>query len=58
MDQYNTLTPEIICKLKEVSDHILTGDDINPDFSRDEISEGIKSICKEYGVSSMVEFLF
>lgn len=28
------------------------------DFSRDEISEGIKSICKEYGVSSMVEFLF
>ena len=34
MDQYNTLTPEIISKLKEVSDHILTGDDINPDFSR------------------------
>ncbi len=32
MDQYNTLTPEIISKLKEVSDHILTGDDINPDF--------------------------
>ena len=29
MDQYNTLTPEIISKLKEVSDHILTGDDIN-----------------------------
>lgn len=28
MDQYNTLTPEIISKLKEVSDHILTGDDI------------------------------
>lgn len=28
------------------------------DYSRDEISEGIKSICKEYGVSSMVEFLF
>ena len=37
MDQYNTLTPEIISKLKEVSDHILTGDDINPDFSRDEM---------------------
>ena len=32
MDQYNTLTPEIISKLKAVSDHILTGDDINPDF--------------------------
>lgn len=28
------------------------------DYSRDEISEGIKSICKEFGVSSMVEFLF
>ncbi|WP_343342512.1 DUF6483 family protein [Terrisporobacter petrolearius] len=28
------------------------------DYSRDEISEGIKSICNEYGVSSMVEFLF
>ncbi len=28
------------------------------DYSRDEISEGIKSICKEYGVSTMVEFLF
>lgn len=28
------------------------------DYSRDEISEGIKSICKEYGVSSMVDFLF
>ena len=27
-------------------------------YSRDEISEGIKSICKEFGVSSMVEFLF
>lgn len=37
MDQYNTLTPEIISKLKAVSDHILTGDDINPDFSRDEM---------------------
>ena len=28
------------------------------DYSRDEITEGIKSICEEYGVSSMVEFLF
>ena len=37
MDQYNTLSPEIISKLKAVSDHILTGDDINPDFSRDEM---------------------
>ena len=27
-------------------------------YSRDEITEGIKSICEEYGVSSMVEFLF
>ena len=27
-------------------------------YSRDEISEGIKSICKEFGVSNMVEFLF
>ncbi|WP_343337057.1 hypothetical protein TPELB_21750 [Terrisporobacter petrolearius] len=36
------------------------GDDYleSNDYSRDEISEGIKSICKEYGVSSMVEFLF
>ena len=28
------------------------------DYSRDEIKEGIKSICKEYDVSSMIEFLF
>lgn len=36
------------------------GDDYleSHDYSRDEISEGIKSICKEFGVSSMVEFLF
>ncbi|MCC3868439.1 DUF6483 family protein [Terrisporobacter mayombei] len=36
------------------------GDDYleSNDYSRDEISEGIKSICKEYGVSLMVEFLF
>lgn len=27
-------------------------------YYRDEISEGIKSICKEFGVSSMVDFLF
>ena len=27
-------------------------------YSRDEITEGIRSICKEYGVSSMVNFLF
>ena len=27
-------------------------------YSRDEITEGIRSICKEYGVSSMVDFLF
>ena len=27
-------------------------------YCRDEISEGIKSICKEFGVSSMVDFLF
>ena len=27
-------------------------------YSRDEISEGIKSICKEFGVSNIVEFLF
>lgn len=27
-------------------------------YSRDEISEGINSICKEYGLSTMVDFLF
>ena len=27
-------------------------------YSRDEITEGIRSICKEYDVSSMVDFLF
>ena len=27
-------------------------------YSRDEIKEGIRSICKAYGVSSMVDFLF
>lgn len=36
------------------------GDDYleSNNYSRDEITEGIKSICKEYGLSSMVEFLF
>ncbi|WP_455538691.1 DUF6483 family protein [Terrisporobacter sp.] len=27
-------------------------------YSREEITEGIRSICKEYGVSSLVDFLF
>ena len=36
------------------------GDDFleKNDYSRDEIKEGIKATCKEYGVSSMVDFLF
>lgn len=27
-------------------------------YSRDEIYEGINSICKEYGLSTMIDFLF
>ena len=27
-------------------------------YSRDEISDGIRAICKEYNLSSMVDFLF
>ncbi|MEG0855305.1 MAG: DUF6483 family protein [Terrisporobacter sp.] len=36
------------------------GDDFleKNDFSREEISEGIKGICKEFNLSTMVEFLF
>ena len=36
------------------------GDDFleKNDYSRDDIKEGIKATCKEYGVSSMVDFLF
>lgn len=34
---YNQLTPEIISELKKVSDHIFTGDEINPDYARDEM---------------------
>lgn len=36
------------------------GDDFleKNNYSRDEISDGIKAICKEYNLSSMVDFLF
>ncbi|WP_297133312.1 DUF6483 family protein [Terrisporobacter sp.] len=40
--------------LNDFDDNYLEGNN----YSRDEISEGIKSICKEFGVSSMVDFLF
>ena len=40
--------------LNDFADIFLEGNN----YSREEIKEGILSICKEFGVSSMVEFLF
>lgn len=37
MEAYNKLTPEIIAQIQSVSDHVLTGDDINPDYEKDEM---------------------
>ena len=34
---YNQLTPEIIRQLKAVSDYVFLGDDINPDYAKDEM---------------------
>lgn len=34
---YNVLTPEIIDMIKAVSEHVFTGEDINPDYARDEM---------------------
>ena len=35
---YNQVTPEIIEELKKISgDRVITGGDINPDYSRDEM---------------------
>ena len=51
--------------IEDVKEYLFTllndfGDDFleKNDYSRDEIKEGIKATCKEYGVSSMVDFLF
>lgn len=40
--------------LNDFGDDYLEGND----YSRDEIKEGLMSICKEYGVSTLVDFLF
>ena len=34
---YHQLNSEIIEKMKVVSDHVLVGDDINPDYAKDEM---------------------
>ena len=34
---YDQLTPEIIRQLKAVSDYVFLGDDINPDYAKDEM---------------------
>lgn len=34
---YNALTPEIIKMIRDVSEHVFTGEDINPDYARDEM---------------------
>lgn len=34
---YNQLTPEIIEELKKVSSHVTLGEDINPDYAKDEM---------------------
>ena len=37
MDNYNTLIQEIIDEIKAVSDHVITGEAINPDYQKDEM---------------------
>ncbi|MBQ6314864.1 MAG: FAD-binding oxidoreductase [Mogibacterium sp.] len=34
---YNQLTPEIISEIRKVSGHVYTGEDISPDYARDEM---------------------
>ena len=34
---YNQLTPEIIDQIKSVSSNVFLGEDINPDYARDEM---------------------
>ena len=34
---YNKLTPEIIDQLKAVTEYVFLGDDINPDYAKDEM---------------------
>ncbi len=34
---YNELTPEIIEMIRNVSDHVFVGEDINPDYAKDEM---------------------
>ena len=34
---YNQLTPEIVAQIKAVSDHVFEGEDINPDYAKDEM---------------------
>ena len=34
---YNQLTPEIIDQIKAVSSHVFLGEDINPDYAKDEM---------------------
>ena len=34
---YNQLTPEIIEEIKKVSNNVFLGEEINPDYAKDEI---------------------
>ena len=34
---YKQLTPEIIEKIRKASDHVYTGEDISPDYAKDEM---------------------
>ena len=36
---YNQLTPEIIEEIKKVSNNVFLGEEINPDYAKDEIQQ-------------------
>ena len=34
---YNQLTPEIVAQMKAVTNYVFEGEDINPDYAKDEM---------------------
>lgn len=61
---FNEINPSDMVQFEMAMSFYLYLNDFGDDYleknnySRDEISEGINSICKEYGLSTMVDFLF
>ena len=37
MERYRTLTPDLICQIRNVCEHVYTEEDISPDYARDEM---------------------